>query len=269
VDNQELSASLTQAVRGCPAGSRSTDETLQTIVETVRISVPGMEHIGVSTVDRHGTVKMRAATGDRVWLFDELQFSLGEGPCVDIVRGSPIVEAPYIRHNRRWPRYVLQAVDMGLKAQLSIRLYLDDEGTVGGLNLYSTASEDIDSRTAGIADLFATHAALALGRTREIEHLREGLTIRETIGKAIGLVMARHRLSEGAAFVYLAQTSTHSGLTLSEVATRILERHRKEIDHRLTPEAEARDPAGAPHPPVRGASGLAFPICAGEEPQSR
>jgi hypothetical protein len=120
------------------------NEALDTLVEVARDSVPGFDHVGISTIDNRGNVETRAGTGELVWDLDKVQYGLGEGPCVDSLRDANVVSAPRIRHNQRWPRYVPAAVEAGLRAQLAVKLYLDDKGTVGGINLYSTASEDID-----------------------------------------------------------------------------------------------------------------------------
>jgi hypothetical protein len=42
------------------------------------------------------------------------------------------VSVPRVRHDQRWPRYVPRAVALVVKAQLAVRLYLDDEGAIGG-----------------------------------------------------------------------------------------------------------------------------------------
>lgn len=53
-----------------------------------------------------------------------------------------------------------------LRSQLAVKLYVDAEGTLGGLNFYSTSSDTIDPDAEAIADLFATHAAIALDNAR-------------------------------------------------------------------------------------------------------
>ena len=69
---------------------------------------------------------------------------LSEGPCDDTLRDAQIVAVPRIQHDQRWPRYVPAAVESGFRLQLAVRLYLDEEGTLGGLNLCSTTSGEID-----------------------------------------------------------------------------------------------------------------------------
>lgn len=180
-----LSEALTHAARTINQ-ARSPEETLETIAETALISIPGVEHVGVSVIDRIGEAETKAATSDLVWDLDKLQYSLGEGPCIDSLRGATAVSAPRLAHDPRWPQYVPAATRLGVKAQLAVRLYLDERGTVGGLNMYSTHSEDIDPQAPGLADLFATHAALALGKAREVDHLHQALRTREVIGRRSG-----------------------------------------------------------------------------------
>lgn len=228
MDDRQLSAALAHAARTI-GKARSPEATLRTIVETALLSVPSMEHVGLSTIDRKGRIQTQAATSDLVWELDDLQYSLGEGPCVDSLHGPTVVAAPEIRLDERWPRYVPAAVERGLKAQLAVKLYLDEKGTVGSLNMYSTESEAIDPQAPGIADLFAAHAALALGNVRELHDLYAALATREVIGKAVGLLMAKYQLDEDAAFGFLVRTSSHSNTKVREIAARMVKDHVREL----------------------------------------
>ena len=209
--------------------SASVEEMLETIVHTAQLSLPGFEHVGISTIDERGNIETRAQTGDLVKQLDDLQYGLREGPCVDTLRSSHLVEAPHIRHDQRWPRYVPAAVELGLKSQFAVQLYLDDEGTLGGLNIYSTSSEDIDDEAPVIADLFATQAALALGKVRELTHLNQALHSREVIGKAIGMIMATYKLDQDAAFGFLARVSSTSNVKVRDLAAQMIEDHENAV----------------------------------------
>lgn len=226
-----ISAAIAAAARSINTPQNLPD-TLQAIVEAARISLPGFDHVGISTT-RNGEITTRAATDDVVWSLDRLQYSLNEGPCLDAVRGETIIGAPRIRHDQRWPRYVPAAVrEHGLTAQLGVRLYLDDEGTVGGLNIYSTERDDIDEATLSTAELFATHAAIAFGKAREVDTLTEGLRTRKVIGQAIGLVMAKYDITEDAAFAFLRRASSHANIKLRDVAADMVRRANEEAAHR-------------------------------------
>ena len=232
MDDHEFYAALAHAARTINQ-ARTPDETLQTIAETALISIPGVEHVGVSVLDGNGNPETKASTSELVMELDTLQYSLNEGPCVDsLINGSTIVAAPNIRNAKRWPRYGPAAVELGLKAQLAVKLYLDGHGTVGGLNMYSTASGDIDPQAPGIADLFATHAALALGRAREVDSLHLALRTREVIGQAVGLLMQRYDLDPDGAFSFLIRSSSHSNTKVRDIAVRMVEDHEAEVEGR-------------------------------------
>jgi len=224
--DREIGAALSEAVRTV-GKSTSVEEMLETIVNTAQLSLPGFEHVGISTIDKRGNIETRAQTGELVKQLDDLQYGLGEGPCVDTLRTADLVEVPRIRHDQRWPRYVPAAVELGLKSQFAVKLYLDEQGTLGGLNIYSTSSEEIDDEVPVLAELFATHAALALGKVRELTNLNAALQSRELIGKALGLIMATHQLDEKGAFGYLARISSTSNVKMRDLAARLLEEHER------------------------------------------
>jgi GAF domain-containing protein len=198
-------------------------ETLATIAQTALISLPGFDAVGISTVDVAGKVETRAGTGEIVWQLDRLQYELGEGPCLDTLKDAEVVIAPRIRDDARWPTYVPRAAELGLKSQLAVKLYLDSEGTLGGLNIYSTRTEDVHPDSESIAELFATHAAIALGNAREIDGLNEALRTRRTIGQALGMLMNEYTLDEDAAFGLLMRTSSHSNTKIRDIAARMVE----------------------------------------------
>jgi GAF domain-containing protein len=221
--NHDIAASIAQAARSIHE-TQSLDESLQRIAEVARATLPGFDEVGISTVDRRSRVETRAATGDLVWTLDKLQYDLGEGPCVDSLRDSPVVVAPHLRHDQRWPRYVPRAVEVGLQSQLALRLYLDDTGVLGGLNLYSTTSPEIDPDAPALADLFASHAAIALGNAYDRHHLNEALQTRKVIGQAIGILMERYDLNEDRAFQFLVRASSQANLKLRDVAQELVDK---------------------------------------------
>jgi GAF domain-containing protein len=198
--------------------SQSLEVTLQAIADAARISIPGFDQVGISTLHKNGEVRTRAATGDLVYNLDEIQYTLMEGPCVDTLREAEVVTAPRIRDDQRWPRYVPAAVELGLRSQLGVKLYVDDEGTLGGLNLYSTTSEEIDPDAEGTAELFAAHAAIALSNMKERATLNEALATRTVIGQGIGILMERYTMSEDRAFAFLVRASSRSNIKLRDVA---------------------------------------------------
>jgi GAF domain-containing protein len=197
--------------------------TLDAIVHSCAASLPTFEHVGISTTAPKQPPRTRATTGELVQELDNLQYELGQGPCADTLRGEDRVSAPLIRHDQRWPEYVPLAVQRtGLRSQLALRLYVDDRGTVGGLNLYSTSNDHISDEDLDAAELFAAHASVALGHAWERENLHQAIANRTMIGTAIGLVMERYRLDEQAAFSYLSRVSSTTNTKLKDVAAQLV-----------------------------------------------
>jgi GAF domain-containing protein len=203
--------------------STGLDETLRTIAEVARDSVPDIDEVGISTLERNGDIRTRAATGDLVWELDKLQYSLGEGPCVDAVSDADILVVPHIAADTRWPRYVPAAVEAGLKAQMAVKLYLDDEGTLGTLNLYSIESEEIHPDAEAIIEMFAAHAAIAMGNARDRDNLNEALHSRKVIGQAIGILSERYGMNEDRAFAFLIRASSNGNVKLRDVAQELVD----------------------------------------------
>jgi GAF domain-containing protein len=198
------------------------DETLEAITHATLSTVPGFDHVGISTTThRDGSIETRAGTDQLVWELDQIQYTLREGPCYDAIRGAGVMVVENARDDPRWPRYMPEATQRGLRAQLAVGLY-SDEDSLGGLNLYSTSSDTIHADAVHIAELFASQAAIALGRSRHASQLNQALETRKVIGQAIGILMGRYRLNEERAFHFLVRASSTSNIKLRDVAAELV-----------------------------------------------
>jgi len=79
-----------------------------------------------------------------------------------------------------------------------------------------------------VLSAFASIAMAALERGEEAVTLRRGLESNREIGKAIGLLMAMHGISDDQAFEMLAKVSQEMNIKLAEVASQVVAHHRKE-----------------------------------------
>jgi GAF domain-containing protein len=197
------------------------DETLDAITRAALSTVPGFNHVGISITHRDGTIETKSATDQLVWELDAVQYSLREGPCYDSITGGAVTVVQEARHDQRWPRYMPEAVKRGLRAQLAVGLY-SDGNSLGGLNLYSTDSERVETDAIFIAELFAAQAAIALGRSRQQFQLNGALESRKVIGQAIGLVMQRYELDEDRAFQFLIRASSTGNMKLRDLADELV-----------------------------------------------
>ena len=220
----DLAASMAAAARTIHR-PHDLEDTLRQIIDTAKLSFNHLDQVTISSIDSKGNMDTLASSDDLARRLDKVQYDLDEGPCVDGMKKpcSDAVAAPSIQQSDQWPNYVPQAVANGVRSQLAVRLYLDDAGTIGGLNMYSTTSDDIDPEDASMAELFAAHAAVALGSAREVDTLNQALASRKTIGMALGLLMKEHTLTEEQAFAFLVRTSSHANIKVRDIASRLVE----------------------------------------------
>jgi GAF domain-containing protein len=221
--SSDFARSIAEAARTVNQ-SRTLDETLQTIVKVACNSVLGFDQVGISTLPKKGKVKTRAFIGDLVLRLDEIQYGLGEGPCAEALQGSDEVSVSSLGNEQRWPQYVPRARAMGVRSQLAVKLYLD-QGTLGGINFYSTISDEVTSEAEELARLFAIHAAIALGHAHERQTLNEALQTRKVIGQAIGILMERYDVNEDRAFAFLVRASSHANIKLRTIAQEFVDQH--------------------------------------------
>lgn len=125
---------------------------------------------------------------------------------------------------------------------MGVRLFIKDE-TLGALNLYSTQADSIDAEAQHLAELFAAHAALALGHARQVEGLNAALQTRKVIGQAIGVVMERYQMDEDRAFQFMVRVSSQSNIKLRDIAQEVVDQmnFRARSESPPTPSDAVRD----------------------------
>ena len=72
--------------------------------------------MGIAVAHSDGPVVSKAATSELVHGLDELQYSLGEGPCLHAIEAEPVVIVQDARRDSRWPRFMAAAVERGLRS---------------------------------------------------------------------------------------------------------------------------------------------------------
>lgn len=230
--SSDIAAALAEAARTINAPA-SYEETLQAIVDAAPGTVPGFSHVSVTVADRRGKAETTVGSDERVLEFDQHQYDAGEGPCYDAIAVGGALVADDIRHEQRWPRYIAAAIPAGVTAQMGVQLHHAGR-TLGALNLYKTTGPGIDPDALGIAEVFATHAALALARSRTEEHLTRALSTRKAIGQAIGIVMERYQINEARAFAFLVRASAADNIKLRDIAQELVVQTEKRYSQEST-----------------------------------
>ena len=219
-DTPRLAEAVAEAAEFINAPS-TVEERVRAVVQAAPRTIPGFDQASISVTYSDGLVETRAASTELVQRLDLAQYETAEGPCFDAFTIPGVVLVPSVRHEQRWPRYIPQAAQAGVRSQMAVPLR--NAGKVrGALNLYSTTMEGIHPTAPDVAVLFATHVALALGWARTQMQLDDALRTRKVIGQAIGIVMERYQIDEAKAFQFLVRVSSTGNLKLRDVAQEML-----------------------------------------------
>ncbi len=196
---------------------QSLDDALDAAVHTVLGAVPGVDHASVTRRLSNGRLETVAATDQLVRDLDELQYETGEGPCVHALTSGESQVIDQRDNPDQWPRFTLRANELGVRARMAY-LLTRDAHMEAVLNLYSTEVDEFDIDTQHIGRLFATHAAIAMGKARVEEGLNLALSTRKEIGQAIGILMERYSMDEDRAFQFLVRVSRSSNMKLRDIS---------------------------------------------------
>jgi transcriptional regulator with GAF, ATPase, and Fis domain len=200
----------------------------QAICEVALSAVPGCDHACVTTVTAGGEPHREAASDEIALLVDELEWKTGEGPCVDAILSDRYEFDPDISHESVWPelaRHVLELTPV--RGMVGYRI-MNGDRKVGALNLYSDTPGALTEESASMGAIVAAFASVALTAAEQHESagsLREALDSNREIGKAIGMLMATHQITDEEAFAILRQTSNELNVRLAVVAQQLLSRH--------------------------------------------
>ncbi|ACQ79925.1 ANTAR domain protein with unknown sensor [Beutenbergia cavernae DSM 12333] len=219
-----LTDQLADAVR-LLAAEPTLQQTLDRITDLARTMIDGCHAAGVSLV-RSGRIETPSATHPLVRAGDELQYSIGEGPCLDAIRDEEIVRSADLVDDLRWPRWSDRVVrDLGVRSMLAVQLYTSDAAH-GALNMYSREPGAFRDDVVPLATTFGAVAAAALEAARTEEQLQSAVQTRTVIGQAQGIVMERYGVSDAQAFAVLSRVSQSSNTRLADIARDVVRTRR-------------------------------------------
>jgi GAF domain-containing protein len=75
-----------------------------------------------------GTV---ASSSTRAEALDEIQYPIGNGPCLTAAREHRLVHIPDVREDRQWPEYNEAAARSGIRSVVGVPFELGDEARAG------------------------------------------------------------------------------------------------------------------------------------------
>ena len=206
----------------------------ETVVSAAPRIVPGCELASVTLRRPDGGFTTPAYTDQIAEQIDQIQYAADEGPCVEATRvdGLGVATCADLASDGHWPTFGPRAAVLGMRALLGVGMFpRGDPPRLGALNLYSTRAHGLDNADVDVALLLASHAAVALARTMDVEaarleaaHLTEALQSRDVIGQAKGILMERRGIDAGAAFDTLRRASQDLNVKVTEIAHTITTR---------------------------------------------
>ncbi|GAA2057568.1 GAF and ANTAR domain-containing protein [Williamsia deligens] len=200
------------------------DQVLAAVTAGAVEHVAGADHAGILLVEsRARTMTTVAPTDDVMVTLDTLQQETDQGPCLEAAWEHTEVWVDDIATDGRWPELSRRVVaETPARSSLSFQLFTH-QGTMGALNLFSDRTDAFSHESREIGRVFATHAALAMFRTRQQGEFRSALASRDTIGQAKGMIMERFGVDPVEAFALLRKLSQDSNTPVTDVAQRLVE----------------------------------------------
>jgi hypothetical protein len=199
----------------------------------------GVGGAGISMVSDTGNHAVICATDDVSARIEELQVTLGEGPCVDAVaRGGPVLVAdladPTDRAVERWPAFLGSATEAGVRAVFAFPLQIGAI-QIGALDLYRARPGALSEGELSAALLATESASLGLLAQQAtgdgLADVDDLSSYDAKIHQATGMITVQLDVPIEQAFLLLRARAFSTGRALHEVAALVVERRM-----RFTPE---------------------------------
>jgi GAF domain-containing protein len=164
-------------------------------------------------------------------LIEQLQFALGEGPCVDAVRHSRVVLEPDLaRSGSTWPAFTTPALEAGVRALFAFPLHVGAE-RLGALDLYRDGpgplSADQHADALVLADVAASWVLDVQAKAPEgslAAELERDTDFHVVVHNAAGAVSVQLGVSVADALVRLRAHAFSTGRPLVEIAEDVVTR---------------------------------------------
>jgi hypothetical protein len=221
---------VAEILAGIATGTAQDSDLPQRLVDacTRGLPVTGASMALMTDAGPAGTV---AATDGPAATMEELQFTVGEGPCVDSSRTGRPVLAPDLAHTGpgRWPGFSAGALDAGIRAVFALPLQVGAV-RVGALDLYRDMAGALSPEELVDALSFADAATAILLHLLGQQDRNDGsapgtipvLEDRAEVHQATGMVAEQTGVSPGQALVLLRARAYAAEQPIIEASREVL-----------------------------------------------
>lgn len=226
-EDDALHESLTKLSR-LGAGRLDLEALLTRVAGYAVQAIPGAQGAGLTLLenDRRNTI---VATEDFVSEVDDVQYGMGEGPCISAAREGTTMISGSLGDDERWPRFGGAVARLGVHSVVSLPL-ITPEGVVGAMNVYARDKAVFDERAAELGEVFAAPAAIAVQNAQVLAdaerlaiRLQAAVENRAVIDRAVGILISRSGIGPTEALERLRRLSQGEHRKLAAVAQGVVE----------------------------------------------
>jgi len=198
----------------------------------VSAMVTGMSGAGIMLMGDDAPRGSACTTNEVSASIEDLQFALGEGPCVDAFHDREPVLEPDLAAPRvhRWPAFAGPALDAGVAAIFGFPIGVGAVG-LGALNLYRAAPGPLTDQQHADALVMADISAQTLLMLQVdappdqlASELEAGSDFQSVVHQASGMVAVQLGISVGNAMLRLRAHAFADGRPLSQIAGEVVDR---------------------------------------------
>jgi ANTAR domain/GAF domain len=170
-----------------------------------------------------------AGSSQRAVELDQIEQSVGNGPCITALRDMSPVMIDNVTTDTRWPELTRKYADANVYSSLGVPLEISG-GAKAALNFFAPKpgvfTPDVYDKAAGFTA--AAHSTLQLSvrigtAENRAEDLAAAMQSRTAINLACGVIMAQNRCSQAEAMEILTKVSSNRNRKLRDVATELIE----------------------------------------------
>jgi hypothetical protein len=231
--DDEMKSALGAAVNSAEPGLAAAD-----VLCCCCVTLLGVDGAAISLIHEGKTQGTFGSSGSTSRHLDELQYTFGEGPCLDAVRDSRSVFVTDLDEadDLRWPAYRPAVLALGVRAVFALPVTVASS-YVGVLDLFRNAPGPLSGDQLTGALLAAELAALpvldlmtadvdwtALGNFDDSWSQLASLE-RVEVYQATGMIMGQLDIGPAEALVRLRARAFAQGMTASELAWQVVEGH--------------------------------------------
>lgn len=202
------------------------DDVYAALCRTAVDVVPGCDRACISTLRAGGQMSCHGGTDQVASYIDSLEAELREGPCYDAITEESFQMDADLAIDPTWPVLAQRVLtETPVRGMIGYRVLVGPR-KAGALNLFSDTPGAFDAEAANIGAVVAAFASVALGAAAQherAESLAQGLHSNREIGKATGILMATHSLSDEEAFELLRRSSQNLNVKLAQVAREVVD----------------------------------------------